>query len=73
MRNSASRNVLLNSGQSMPVLAQWALTIAVQLIAWDHRRRSRKSLGQLEDRLLRDIGLTHSTAFAEADKPFWKG
>lgn len=73
MRNFATRNVLLNSGLSMPVLAQWARNIAVQLSAWDHRRRSRKSLGQLEDHLLRDIGLTHSTAFAEADKPFWKG
>lgn len=73
MRNFATRNVLLKSEQSKPVFAQWALNIAVKLIAWDHRQRSRKSLGQLEDHVLRDIGLTHSTAFTEADKPFWKG
>ena len=73
MRNLATRNVLLNSGQSIPVLAHWALTVAVQLIAWDHRHRSRKSLSQLEDHMLRDIGLTSSNAFEESDKPFWKG
>lgn len=73
MRDLPTRNVLLNTGQSMPVLAKWALTVAVQLIAWDHRQRSRRALGQLEDHMLRDIGLTSSTAFEEADKPFWKG
>ena len=73
MRNLATRNILLNTGQSMPVLAQWALTMAVQLIAWDHRHRSRKHLGQLDNHMLRDIGLTGSAAFEESDKPFWKG
>ena len=73
MRNLATRNVLLNSAQSMPVLAHWALTLAVQLIAWDHRQRSRKALGQLEDHMLRDIGLSDHAAFEESDKPFWKG
>jgi uncharacterized protein YjiS (DUF1127 family) len=73
MRNLATRNILLNTGQSMPVLAHWALMVAVQLIAWDHRQRSRKALAQLEDHMLRDIGLTHSAAYQEAEKPFWKG
>jgi uncharacterized protein YjiS (DUF1127 family) len=73
MQSHGSRNILLNTGQSMPVLALWAMNAAVQLIAWDHRQRSRKALGQLEDHMLRDIGLTSSIAFEEADKPFWKG
>jgi uncharacterized protein YjiS (DUF1127 family) len=73
MAPSAPRNTLLHTRQSMPVLAHWALHVAVFLIAWDHRHRSRKVLLGLEDHLLRDIGLTHSAAFEEAEKPFWKG
>lgn len=39
---------------------------------WLQRRRSRQTLGELNDRLLRDIGLTPSEAIAESTMPFWK-
>jgi uncharacterized protein YjiS (DUF1127 family) len=41
---------------------------------WRHRARSRRQLGHmcdLDDRLLRDIGMTRADALAEVAKPFW--
>ena len=40
--------------------------------AWMERRRSRRHLAQLDERLLRDIGLTPGEAMEEAAAPFWK-
>jgi uncharacterized protein YjiS (DUF1127 family) len=36
------------------------------------RRRQRRILETLDDRTLRDIGISRSQALAEARKPFWK-
>lgn len=36
------------------------------------RSRQRHALAQLDDRLLKDIGVTRRQALAEAGKPFWK-
>jgi uncharacterized protein YjiS (DUF1127 family) len=38
--------------------------------AWQ-RRRSRVYLPQLDDRMLRDIGIIRAEADREAGKPFW--
>lgn len=39
--------------------------------AW-RRRRSRVVLSQLDDFMLKDIGLTRADAEHEANKPFWQ-
>ena len=39
--------------------------------AW-RRRRSRNLLSQLDDYMLRDIGVTRAEAQLEANKPFWR-
>ena len=70
---SAPRNALFRTTQSMPVLALWAMTAAVYLVTWDHRRRSRAALTRLDPHLLRDIGVDFATAKQEADRPFWEG
>ncbi|NBQ28542.1 MAG: DUF1127 domain-containing protein [Rhodobacteraceae bacterium] len=36
------------------------------------RRKSRRALSGLTDDQLRDIGITRSKAWREAQKPFWK-
>ncbi|WP_439816176.1 DUF1127 domain-containing protein [Zavarzinia sp. CC-PAN008] len=39
---------------------------------WTVRARQRRRLARLPDHLLKDIGLTHASAWAEARKPFWQ-
>ncbi len=49
-------------------LARGALT---SLLAWSARRRQRHALVELDDRLLRDVGLTRHQVRIETRKPFW--
>lgn len=51
-----------------------ALRPAVAVIlTWRARRAQRIALAHLEDRLLKDIGLTRTEAAQEARRPFWRG
>jgi uncharacterized protein YjiS (DUF1127 family) len=51
-------------------LRTWSELQAV-FIEWRQRVRSRYDLMMLDDRQLRDVGLTRSDARNEASKPFW--
>ncbi|MGP1257049.1 MAG: DUF1127 domain-containing protein [Kiloniellales bacterium] len=42
------------------------------LMHWQERAEQRHALAELDDRLLRDIGLDRVAAAHEARKPFWK-
>ena len=42
------------------------------LLTWRERAAMRRQLLMLDDRLLRDIGITRLDAQNEADKPFWR-
>jgi uncharacterized protein YjiS (DUF1127 family) len=45
----------------------------VSLIAgWIARVRQRQALATLDDRMLRDIGITRGEAVRECGKPFWR-
>jgi uncharacterized protein YjiS (DUF1127 family) len=39
---------------------------------WLERSRQRRQLCELNDYMLRDIGITRAEAWFEADKPFWR-
>lgn len=39
---------------------------------WAERRRQRRALRDLDDRLLHDIGISRAAARDEAAKPFWR-
>jgi uncharacterized protein YjiS (DUF1127 family) len=41
------------------------------VLTWAERGRQRRQLAELNDHMLRDIGLTRADAWAEVDKPFW--
>jgi uncharacterized protein YjiS (DUF1127 family) len=44
---------------------QWAVTLY-------QRARQRRALASLDERLLRDVGITPEQARSEANKPFWQ-
>lgn len=50
--------------------------VAVGLVDWLaaalERRRQRLALMQLDDRMLKDVGLTRSDLQHETEKPFWR-
>lgn len=55
------------------LLSQAGRGLVECLLAWQDRARSRRQLGGLNNRLLRDIGIDRATAQIEADKAFWQG
>jgi uncharacterized protein YjiS (DUF1127 family) len=46
--------------------------VAVTLTKWSERRRTRIALADLDDHMLRDIGLDRRTALTEARRKFWQ-
>jgi uncharacterized protein YjiS (DUF1127 family) len=45
---------------------------AALLRGWRRRARSRMDLAALDDRMLRDIGITRVDVWREINKPFWR-
>lgn len=43
-----------------------------RLLEWQERNRSRILLGRLDDRMLRDMGISRADVDYEAAKPFWR-
>ena len=43
-----------------------------RLFSWTDRRRQRLHLAQLDDRLLRDIGISRAEVEHEVSRPFWQ-
>ncbi len=42
------------------------------LLLWQERATQRHALAALDDRLLKDMGLSRGAAAVEAAKPFWR-
>lgn len=53
-------------------LASRLRRLPAQLLAWLERPRQRRQLGAMDERMLRDIGVSRSAAFAETQKWFWQ-
>lgn len=45
---------------------------ANHMVSWHARSEQRQHLMELDDRLLRDLGMTRADAIVEARKPFWR-
>jgi len=41
------------------------------IVIWQERAEQRHALGELSERMLKDIGVSHSDAYKEMRKPFW--
>jgi len=63
---------VLNSQTNLPLVAGLAVKFAVIVTKWDTRRKSRRTLTDMEPHMLHDIGLDRSSANLEASKPFWQ-
>ena len=49
-----------------------ATKLLSQVAQWQKRARSRHLLQQLDDRMLRDVGLSRSDVYRECAKHFWQ-
>ena len=58
-------------GRAVGLLAGAAVVGFEALLTRAELRKSRRQLSELDDRLLRDIGLDRGTARYEAEKGFW--
>ena len=42
-----------------------------KLVIWQERAEQRHALNELNERMLKDIGVSRADAYKEARKPFW--
>lgn len=52
--------------------SHWMGSVRTRLSIWLRRSRTRHALSNLDDHLLRDIGLNRTDQIHEAGKPFWR-
>jgi uncharacterized protein YjiS (DUF1127 family) len=53
-------------------LQKFATVAVTRLLRWHELARQRRALLTLDDRMLKDIGLTRADAEREAGRPFWR-
>jgi uncharacterized protein YjiS (DUF1127 family) len=46
--------------------------LADTVLSWQSRAEERYQLAELDDRALKDLGISRSEALAESRKPFWR-
>ena len=56
----------------LPALAELLGDAFTLAYAWRERSQQRQALLRLDERMLRDIGLSRSDVEREASKPFWR-
>ena len=71
-RRRASRGALSRHHTVLDDLSDAAQSIVATLRLWRRRMRERDQLSRLDDRMLKDIGVTRAEALHLSDKPFWR-
>jgi len=58
---------------ALPGSAQQAVRkLVATIFTWTERARMRRRLLSLDDRMLRDLGITRAEVHTETAKPFWR-
>lgn len=73
-----TQNWMLTTASSAGFGGGWRMTLsrcAIRLVeaalAWQSRTAERSQLAAMDDRLLRDVGLSRADIMRESTKPFW--
>ena len=66
------RTMPWNVSLSRPQAPRWFHSLMQGLLAVEERYRQRRALLSLDDRLLKDIGLSRADVEQECGKPFWR-
>jgi uncharacterized protein YjiS (DUF1127 family) len=62
----------LRQRDAIGALSDAGIHVVATLREWRRRSRARAELAALDDRMLKDIGLTRADAEFLANKPFWR-
>jgi uncharacterized protein YjiS (DUF1127 family) len=68
----ANRSPVSRRQTALDALAEATEFVFATLREWRRRSRERAQLEQLDDRMLKDIGLTAADREFLANKPFWR-
>jgi uncharacterized protein YjiS (DUF1127 family) len=60
------------AGRKTAGLRRWLGHLLAGATRWQDRARQRRTLAELPEPLLRDVGLTREDVQAELRKPFWR-
>ncbi|MCB1929096.1 MAG: DUF1127 domain-containing protein [Rhodocyclaceae bacterium] len=63
--------VLLRARRRLVIDAPWR-RLGATLRLWARRRRGRRELRELDEHILRDVGISRGQARFEGGKPFWR-
>jgi uncharacterized protein YjiS (DUF1127 family) len=70
---TAKSSPTFNWGNITVPTVRWStLRFVDMLLLFHERARQRQALRALDDRLLKDIGVSRADAEREANKPFWR-
>ncbi len=56
----------------LTALRRAPLALVERVLLWQKRMDERARLGRLDERLLRDMGMSKADAYRETGKPFWR-
>ena len=52
-------------------IRRFTVKLLTLFVTWQERNEQRQALGALDERMLKDIGVSGADAHKEARKPFW--
>ena len=63
---------VLSTTPDLPAVSKVAFNVALTVLTWEVRHRTRKQLLQMTEEQLKDIGIDRAAAITEASRWFWQ-